>query len=546
MLMITNHPPAIMYLLALMLTACRPFPPTAPAETEAAITAATATLTAPPPTPSPLPPDATPTDPLPLPTLADVAPTPSLFDDLSRHEQAMLPQFADDVTLVAESGASRYHLEITLDLPEEDDQDDPVLSGVEIIRYTNTEEEPLSEIYFRLYPNLPTYGGTMKIQRVRVDDEAVEPTLTSEDTALRVPLTTPLDPGDSTNLTLTYQTTIPRSPQEGYNVFSFTKGTLALAGFYPVIAVYDDEGWNIEIPPPYGDASYLDVSLYEVTLTVPDSLVVAASGSTLEETDDLDGTKTLSIVSGPMRDFYLAMRSDYQMVSEMVDGTLVNSYYPPDLESGGILALRYAADALRVFNERFGPYPYAELDVAATPTTAGGVEYPGIIVVTENIYNQPGGFFQHATGHEVAHQWWYGLVGNDQIDEPWLDESLTNYSTVLYWEAIEGEEAAERIIESFFITPYEFAQEQGNDRSVIGPVADFSANEYGIFVYGKGPLFFDALRREVGDDTYFEIMQTYYAEHKYGIARPDDLFSIIERVGQINIEPLREQWLQGN
>ncbi len=509
-----------------------------PAETAAFATPAS--------TASPIPPTTTPTDPPPSPTVVETPPPTTLFHhDLPIQRRAMLPQFADDVELVAQTGASRYHLKISLDMPDDDSGQVPVLSGIVNIRYTNTEQEPLSEIYFRLYPNLPSYGGEMTVQMMQVDDVPVEPTLASENTALRVPLATPLQPNDSLALTLTYQTTIPRQPREGYNVFSYTDGTLALAGLYPAIAVYDDEGWNIEIPPPYGDATYLDISLYQVELTVPDSLVVAASGSTLETTDNDDGTKTLSIVSGPMRDFYLAMRNDYQSVSEMVDGTLVNSYYPPDLEAGGMLALRYAADALGVFNERFGQYPYAELDVVATPTRAGGVEYPGIIVVTQSIYNQPGGFFQHATGHEVAHQWWYGLVGNDQVDEPWLDESLTNYSTVLYWEEIEGEETAERIIDGFFVAPYESAQERGTDRPVIGPVADFSAEEYGLFVYGKGPLFFDALRREVGDEVYFEIMQTYYTEYKYQIARPEDLLAVIDRVADIEIELLVDRWLRG-
>jgi aminopeptidase N len=205
--------------------------------------------------------------------------------------------------------------------------------------------------------------------------------------------------------------------------------------------------------------------------------------------------------------------------------------------------LRYAADSLRVFNECFGQYPYAEFDVVATPTTAGGVEYPGIVVVSQRIYDQSGGFFQHATAHEVAHQWWYGLLGNDQVDEPWLDESLTNYSTILYWEEVEGPEIAASIIENFFMGPYEQAKTQGLDRAVAGPVADFSEGEYSVFVYAKGPLFFDALRREVGDETFLAILQTYYAEYKYGIVHPDDLLEIIEQISGQEIDSLFEMWI---
>ncbi|NJN98010.1 MAG: M1 family metallopeptidase [Anaerolineales bacterium] len=336
----------------------------------------------------------------------------------------------------------------------------------------------------------------MTVEQVVVDSEPIEPEMAANNSAVRIPLFQPLAPGAAADITLIYQADIPRETEQGYNIFSASDGTLALAGFYPAIAVYDETGWNIEIPPPYGDATYLDTSLYQVELTVPENMVVVASGSLLESTSNGNGSKTLSLVSGPMRDFYLAARADFASVSETVDGITVNSYYPPDLADGGKLALRYAADSLRVYNQRFGRYPYAEFDVVATPTSAGGVEYPGVVVVAQFIYDQRGGFFQHATAHEVAHQWWYGMVGNDQVDHPWLDESLTNYSTVVYWETIEGADNAQGIIETLFFGPYEQARDQGQDRPVTGPVADFSEGEYGTFVYGKGPLFFTPCGRK--------------------------------------------------
>jgi hypothetical protein len=479
-------------------------------------------------------------------------------DDLTFQQQAMRPEFAGDVDAVAGAGASRYYLEVSLDQNSFDNEGGLNLSGVERIRYTNTEGVSLSEIYLRLYPNLPAYGGQMTVEKVVVNGQFIEPELEADDSALRLPLAHPLLPGEVANISLTYKTIVPRQPLFGYNIFVYQDNTVALAGFYPAIAVYDDEGWDTEVPPPYGDTTYLDISLYEVQLTVPEQMVVAASGSlvdsqstverksTVDRESNNDGVKTLSVVSGPMRDFYIVMREDYQVSREIVDGVVVNSYYPPHLEAGGKLALRYAADSLRVFNDRFGQYPYAELDIVATPTTAGGVEYPGIIAINQEIYPYEGGFFQLTVSHEVAHQWWYGVVGNDQIDEPWLDEALTNYSTVLYWEEIAGVETADEIVEAFFWGPYEEAKENGQDRAVIGPVADFSEREYGIFVYAKGPLFFNALRQEVGDKIYFKIMRTYYSEYKYNIARGDDLLAVIERVSGQDVDPVFEKWMHNS
>jgi hypothetical protein len=455
----------------------------------------------------------------------------------------MRPEFAVDVETLPT--ATRYYLEVEIAPDSLDNEDGPHLEGEAWIQYTNNEAVPLSEIYLRLYPNLPGYGGQLHVTGVAVEGRPVEqPTLEANNSALRLPLAQPLPPGEVTSIYLTYTLLIPVEP-EGYGILAYQRGILAMAGFYPTVAVYDDEGWDLEIPPTYGDATYLDVSLYRVELTAPKEMTVVASGALVGEASHGDGTHTWSLASGPMRDFYVVMGNDYAVASETVDGVVVNSYYPSASEEGGQLALRYAADALTLFNDRFGPYPYAELDVVATPTTAGGVEYPGVIVIAGSLYAEQGDFFRHAIAHEVAHQWWYGVVGNDQIDAPWLDESLTNYSTIFYWEEFAGEEQANTVLEGYFQRPYERAKNLGQDRPVAGSVADFSEGEYSTIVYGKGALFFDALRRQVGDDTYLKIMQTYYADYKYKIATPDDLFGVIERVSGQDVGPLRKAWIEG-
>jgi len=307
-----------------------------------------------------------PTSPVPTGEANIAAPAfpPSAFDfaNLAPYRQAMLPEFAADVDSVAATGASRYYLEVKLEWPKGSSlsQDGLHLKGLEQVRYTNTENVSLSEVYFRLYPNLPGYDGKMSIDTVVVDGQPVQPELEAKNSALRVPLGQPLLPGAVTDISLSYQADVHGQTHQGYNIFSASENTIALAGFYPAIAVYDETGWNIEIPPSYGDATYLDTSLYHVELTVPEPLVVAASGSLLQNRPNSDGSQTLSLVSGPMRDFYIVARADFAVISQTVEGTVVNSYYPPELAEGGKSALRYAADSLRVFNERFGRYPYAE------------------------------------------------------------------------------------------------------------------------------------------------------------------------------------------
>jgi hypothetical protein len=525
----------ILIFVVLALAACNASLPTSDAPPTAV---ATTPLATPPPTDPQRgnTPTSTPVPPSPEPTLI---PTPVVdLQDLSPYQADLRSSFVSDVQAVPD--ATRYFIQVTL-VPGET----PTLTGVERVRYTNTETVPLDALYFRLYPNLPGYGGRMTIERVMLSGALVETALEAKDSALRVPLDPPLIPGDDVDLTLWFRDTLPTDTSAGYGLFAFADGVYALAGFYPTIPVYDDEGWNVEVGPPYGDATFTDVAFYQVHLTVPADLTVVASGSTLQTLDNEDGTRTWIAVGGPMRDFYIAMSADYGVVSEEVDGTLVNSYYRSAQAESGQRALQYAANALRLFSQEFGPYPYTELDVVATPTNAGGIEYPGAIVVAQGLYDQPDGFFELATAHEVAHQWWYGLVGNDQLDEPWLDESLTNYSAYLYFEGTAGQAQADVIKQRVFEAPYQAAQESGQDRAVAGPVASFSEGNYGTIVYGKGPLFFDAVRAKLGDDAFFASLQAYLKAHRYGIAYPEDLIAAFDDTSGQKIDGLYDFWILG-
>jgi aminopeptidase N len=231
------------------------------------------------------------------------------------------------------------------------------------------------------------------------------------------------------------------------------------------------------------------------------------------------------------------------VISTTVNGTIVNSYYLPEDEAGGERVLRYASDSLRIYNELFGRYPFSELDVVETPTKAGGIEYPGLIVVADRFYERERGFFELVAAHEVAHQWWYSLVGSDQVDEPWLDEALTNYSTVFYYESVYGKEEGESFIKNYFEEAYRKVVEEGRDMAVAQPVAAFSREDYGPIVYGKGPLFFHSLRGEVGDKVYLAIMQEYLRRHKYGIATPESFLEVAEEVSKRELDSLYEEWL---
>jgi aminopeptidase N len=246
-----------------------------------------------------------------------------------------------------------------------------------------------------------------------------------------------------------------------------------------------------------------------------------------------------------MRDFNAVLGPDYQVESRVVEGITVNSVFYPGHHQGGEWALDCTAEAVCLFSIRFGPYPFAELDVVETPTHAGGIEYPGLVVINDTYYETLSERMEWVVVHEVAHQWWYSLVGNDQVDEPWLDEALVQYSTLLYYEDRYGAELAAELLEQVFRQPYEALVETGRDAPAGLPVAAYSEGDYGPVVYQKGPLYFHALRQEVGDENFWAILQTYFARNRYGVATPEDWLAAVAAVTGDEHHALYEQWIMG-
>jgi aminopeptidase N len=149
--------------------------------------------------------------------------------------------------------------------------------------------------------------------------------------------------------------------------------------------------------------------------------------------------------------------------------------------------------------------------------------------------------------HEVAHQWWAIAVGSDSVREPFVDESLTNYSAVLYFEDRYGREIVERMIQTHLKMPYSMARLLGlADAPVNLPTSAYGGNlHYSAIVYGKGALYYEALRRAMGTEAFFSALRTYYAKYRGGLAGPRSLLDIaIASAPSAGAEALYRRWIE--
>jgi aminopeptidase N len=416
------------------------------------------------------------------------------WQDLDTYRAAMLSTAADDITLLEQP--TLYHIVARLYL----DGDQPHLHVVQDTRYTNRTGQPLDWLYFRVWPNKPSYGSQMTFSQIRVAGR--EPALDdqADNTALGLAQSPALPAGESVDVHMEYDVSVPQENGQGYGTYNFQDGVMLLSNFFAMVAVHDANGWNLSVAPDYGDPIYAETSLFDIEFTAPAAMTVIASGSTREKHENADGTQTWTLVTGPMRDCMVVVSDQLQVSSTAVGYLRVNSYYRADQKAVGEQALGYARDALRAYQQSFGPYPFAELDVVEAPITAGGMEYPGVVLLAQQYYEQGGEYFEFVTAHEVAHQWWYSLVGDDQVNTPWLDESLANFSTVYYYESTYDRDRADLAFKNYVASRYEAALNKKHDAPVNKPVAEYTPEDYGYIVYGKGAVFFSELRKVLGDD----------------------------------------------
>ena len=447
---------------------------------------------------------------------------------LIESEQAILDELLVEATI--------YHIKLTVS-PELDH-----LSGEQALLFTNRETQPLDDIQFRLFPNI--MGGTTEVTEVYLNDESVEPTYSHENSAMNILLPEPLLSGEQVVLSMNFEVEIPTSLESNYGALAFAEEVLAAAHVYPMIPVYDDEGWNVEVAPSYGDVVYADANFYIVQISAPAKLVLATSGVEIDQQIN-DEIQTRTYAVGPARDFYFVGSEKYVVISETVGDVTINSYAFPEQEEGSKQLLVYTTDAMESFIARFGPYPYVELDMISTPTLALGIEYPGITVNTQQMYDidaemygRTGRVFLESTvTHEVAHQWFYNIIGSDQLDEPWVDEALTQYATWLYYVDAYGEENAEGFFGSF---EGRWDRVEQADIPIGLPVAKYEGAEYGAVIYGRGPIFVRELSEEMGTALFEEFLRDYYQTHKWRIASTESFKTLAESHCDCDLTPMFE------
>ena len=450
---------------------------------------------------------------------------------------ALLPEFASD--LAQADRWDRYSIYVELDPAN------LTLRGSERVEITNRTGTSLNEFYFHLYPNHSDFGGKLAINNVQVDGQPATVTTEQSNVLLRVPLAQALPPGGQVTVTLQWMVRTQRNASaRAYGAFNQEAGVWSLASFYPVLAHYSDDGWDRRVISSKGDLAVTDTALYDVTVVAPKNWMLATTGVRVDSQPSDGGGVRERFVSGPQRDFLLAALNGLAQASIDIDGTRITSYYQAGNVAAGQRALAIAKEAVWAYNQRYGRYPLAELDVVqAALTNFYGVEYPGIVLIEQRLYRTNGGVLDLRTtvAHEVSHQWWYSQVGNDQQGEAWLDEGLASYSQVVYKQQL-GDTGGAAADLAGFRAQLARARAAGRDGVVDRPSAALGAS-YVTLAYAKPALFFQALRLRLGDETFFRFLQEYYTGLRYRTSTGRVLLDTAQHACGCDLQSFYDAWI---
>lgn len=441
------------------------------------------------------------------------------------------------------------------------------ISAFQKVNYVNNYEVPLKELKFHLYPNAFRKGAKIKpvsqdelslqkaypngesygdiiINKVFVSGKQADFFIGGEDrNVMTVKFPMELYPNASFTIEFEFLLRLANTPHR----LGYTDKCVNLGNWFPIACVYEDGDFVTYAYYSNGDPFYSEVANFNVELTLNSEFFVASTGRNVGTL--LKGnTKTLKFQAFAVRDFAFVLSKEFSTISATAGNVTVTYFYYDDPQAQ--TSLKAAIDAINTFSAMFGSFPYTHLNIVKTPFIHGGMEYPSLIYISDSVVDKEA--YLETIIHETAHQWWYSLVGNDQVRYGWLDEGLTEYTTTVFYEKNPsyGQSHGDRIMQT--LQQYLIYIEM--HKSVYGEV-DSSMNrpsyaykneyEYVCMTYIKGELMFYNIRKIIGDDDFFASLKKYYERSKFKIAKPKDLIGAFEDTSKKDLEGIFDAWLEG-
>jgi len=478
----------------------------------------------------------------------------------------------------------RYDIRVTLDDAAQ------TLKGFETMVYSNNSPDTLHYIFIHCWPNAYKDNTTAlyrqlsqleerknKLKKIKengymdqlaftVDGVNASTEVDSQNMdILKLDLPAALAPGKSLTIATPFFVKIPsyfsRMGHEGKSYM--------ITQWYPKPAVYDRKGWH---PMPYLDQGefYSEFGSFDVHITLPGGYVVGATGQLLTSSE-LDsykrigkanherpsspaayksqsqnaGVKTLDYHADSVHDF--AWFADKDLIIQydtlqLPSGRIIDvfAYYRPGGNREWTKSISFIKDAATHYSNWIGEYAYPVVSAVEGPgnISSGGMEYPMITLITSPKASRAE--LDGVIAHEVGHNWFYGMLGTNEREHPWMDEGINSYYEFRYeaekyrYNGVLGDMIPDRLkklsADDFLSSIYNVINQLRSSEPIESPAADFpSEMDYGLVVYAKTAVWMHVLEESIGKDELTRGMHAYFTTWKFKHPYPEDMQASLEQ-----------------
>lgn len=361
------------------------------------------------------------------------------------------------------------------------------LSVTSVATVTNATENVVEAMTFNF---IPARIGNLELHEVRVGEEGANAQI--DDANLIVSMPAPLDPGAQTTVTIVYDATFNTNTRKKKALFAKKNDVVTAYRWIPWLS--EPHTWST---PNFGETFVTQVTS-EVRVTLSSDRADVKYASSGSHTGD-DGT-TFTFVAHNVRDFNFSASPRYRVAAEDRNGVRL-AFYTLSLSPGKLA--EPARTAFDKYSDKVGAYPYETLSVAEIPF-GGGMESPAMVWIPSNA---TGARKRYLVSHELAHQWFYAVVGNDQAEDPFADEAMADFMA----RTIVG-----------------FRDSKCGDRNLDGSVYDYGSKCYYEVVYIQGADYLRDYRDRVGDDAFWAGIRAYYERYHFGLGGTLELLQTLD------------------
>ncbi|HYF31275.1 MAG TPA: M1 family metallopeptidase [Chitinophagaceae bacterium] len=355
---------------------------------------------------------------------------------------------------------------------------------------------------------------------------------------VKVILPRPLAPGGKLQLTTPFHVKLPSVFSRSGHFYRHYQ----ITQWYPKPAVYDAEGWH---PMPYLDQGefYSEFGDYDVRITVPPRYIVAATGEMTKEEQLQNGWKTFQFQQARVHDFAWFADAGFQVQKDSIrlpSGRVVKAfiYY---LGAGGkywTKAMQYIKDAILFRSELLGEYPYNTVSLVENFSGSGGMEYPTITTISASTSEKENDF---VIGHELGHNWFYGILASNERAHPWMDEGLNTYYDVRYLHKkygnsnvgllhrfTGGKGLAKKLPGDEMLFALDIVTALKKDQPIATHSEQFTAYNYNVVAYVRTAQWLVSIEHYLGREAFDAAMKAYYEQWKFKHPRPEDFQKALE------------------